>query len=89
MARCIPTETPHHEVELALLTKAKALINLDNLQSQQAYKVSNYQILRSSVFSFLLPIFRLTALTMVYPDTFEGFQVDGAETWTTFTKREV
>lgn len=26
---------------------------------------------------------------MVYPDTFEGFQVDGAETWTTFTKREV
>ncbi|TVY46789.1 NADP-dependent alcohol dehydrogenase [Lachnellula occidentalis] len=25
---------------------------------------------------------------MVYPDTFEGFQVDSSETWTTFTKRE-
>ncbi|TVY12652.1 NADP-dependent alcohol dehydrogenase 6, partial [Lachnellula arida] len=26
---------------------------------------------------------------MVYPDTFEGFQVDGSDTWTTFTKREI
>ncbi|TVY81652.1 NADP-dependent alcohol dehydrogenase [Lachnellula suecica] len=25
---------------------------------------------------------------MVYPDTFEGYQVDGSETWTTFTRRE-
>jgi alcohol dehydrogenase (NADP+) len=25
----------------------------------------------------------------MYPDTFEGFQVDSAETWTTFHKREV
>lgn len=25
----------------------------------------------------------------MYPETFEGFQVDSAETWTTFTKRDV
>ena len=31
---------------------------------------------------------KLTPVTM-YPDTFEGFQVDSAETWTSFHKREV